>query len=304
MVVVEPPYCPKHHKIIIIWTKTKINKKFIKRRLHRNNNAIATANINKTTNFPKLKQKRTTQARIHPVSNLSQQFIPIKIKSGLLKISHFLILKLMGNIYRRGYNKIIKNKKWISRKMMELDISILRFHKLMHLQNGRLLIQKNSLLLLTTTPNTKVKHCHSIQVSTSLKMKTNPITHRRKNCSPAITNIARSKSWLRTANQLITPAQWVMFKVETWVGKLTHPHCEVHPLTALIKTTPEFKLFREFKIRLEQMIPPWKQWFRLSVIRLIPRDRCLRLRLLMYISSAQKCAKTSSSQVNANMATR
>lgn len=111
MVVVEPPYCPKHHKIIIIWTKTKINKKFIKRRLHRNNNAIATANINKTTNFPKLKQKRTTQARIHPVSNLSQQFIPIKIKSGLLKISHFLILKLMGNIYRRGYNKIIKNKK-------------------------------------------------------------------------------------------------------------------------------------------------------------------------------------------------
>ena len=94
--------------------------------------------------------------------------------------------------------------------MTDLDISILRFHKLMHLQSGKPLIQKITQLMFTSrTKNTEVRHFLNIQVSTNLKVITgkSPNKYRIKNCSMGKQNIARSKSWLKTANQPTTQAR-------------------------------------------------------------------------------------------------
>jgi hypothetical protein len=44
MVAIERQFCPKLHKLVVIWIKKTSNYEFIKRKVPRNNKQITTAN--------------------------------------------------------------------------------------------------------------------------------------------------------------------------------------------------------------------------------------------------------------------
>jgi len=93
MVAIERQFCPKLHKLVVIWIKKTSNYEFIKRKVPRNNKQITTANKAKMKVIQGKNLKRTNQARIFLATNHNYSLIPIKIRNGLLKIREFLNLR-------------------------------------------------------------------------------------------------------------------------------------------------------------------------------------------------------------------